>query len=361
MNITPTAQEIITKIASKSLVAADAIEGLRMLVRDDPSMPESLRQGHLNAANKLAALAPDRQAKLMAALSQMAAQADLKPADKPGYMKHEIMRPAHVSEYVLRNGRNLHNFTLSSRVVSAANYGVAHGTCVDLEKMGLLHLPYPAIWLTYRPDDFLDDNGWYDQDVPDKKTLKQSITCLVYDALSSGTVGAAEVLQACLGDHIYVHLDDGRERVVYLSHGVVSDQASHVSRELAETLCYEYSKTAVNAAACLLTALATRNVVKHTKVNKRAERGIGNGKFQGPEGTILLSTTVLDVPDNLESDAEHPANAGVSPKAHLRRGHVHTYLHGQGKALRKVQWTAPTFVNADPEFVAKARRYQVTG
>lgn len=40
-------------------------------------------------------------------------------------------------------------------------------------------------------------------------------------------------------------------------------------------------------------------------------------------------------------------NDGLSPAAHWRRGHWHTFLHGKGKKERKIQWVEPVYVNAD--------------
>jgi len=46
-------------------------------------------------------------------------------------------------------------------------------------------------------------------------------------------------------------------------------------------------------------------------------------------------------------------------RPHMRRGHLHTVLHGVGRRERHVKWFPAVFVNADPTFVADARKYVV--
>lgn len=43
------------------------------------------------------------------------------------------------------------------------------------------------------------------------------------------------------------------------------------------------------------------------------------------------------------------ASQGGTVRPHVRRGHFHTYLHGEGKKERLVKWTAPTFVLGGPD------------
>ncbi|MFJ8752270.1 hypothetical protein ACIREO_23485 [Streptomyces sp. NPDC102441] len=43
---------------------------------------------------------------------------------------------------------------------------------------------------------------------------------------------------------------------------------------------------------------------------------------------------------------EHAVALGGSVVPHIRRAHLHTFLHGPRKAWRKVRWVAPTLVNA---------------
>ena len=128
----------------------------------------------------------------------------------------------------------------------------------------------------------------------------------------------------------------------------------------------ELVTTCLEALTTLVLSLATRNVlkrtVKNTRVN-RANKKIKTTRSQGLHfGAIYLSSTVIEAPDaeDMEADPDHPAREGVSPRPHMRRGHQHTVVHGVGRRERRVQWFPSVFVNADPAFVAAARKYVVT-
>ena len=110
-------------------------------------------------------------------------------------------------------------------------------------------------------------------------------------------------------------------------------------------------------------ALATRNVVKRTIENTRINNKHKQPKpqFRGPQGAIYLSSTVVEAPDaaDMDDDPDHPAQEGTAKRPHMRRGHLHTVLHGVGRRERRVKWFPAVFVNADPAFVADARKYVV--
>ena len=110
-------------------------------------------------------------------------------------------------------------------------------------------------------------------------------------------------------------------------------------------------------------ALATRNVVKRTIENTRINNKHKQPKpqFRGPQGAIYLSSTVVEAPDaaDMDDDPDHPAQEGTAKRPHMRRGHLHTVLHGVGRRERRVKWFPAVFVNADPTFVADARKYVV--
>jgi len=113
-----------------------------------------------------------------------------------------------------------------------------------------------------------------------------------------------------------------------------------------------------DAVATLVLALATRNIVKRTSINTRAARGLRpKAKFFGPEGVVYVSRTLLQVPEQMEDDAEHPP--GKSKRPHMRRGHIHTVAHGVGRTERRKQWFPAVFVNADSDFVMAGRRYRI--
>jgi hypothetical protein len=102
----------------------------------------------------------------------------------------------------------------------------------------------------------------------------------------------------------------------------------------------ELVTTCLEALTTLVLSLATRNVVKRTVKNKRINRTNKKSKpqFQGPLGAIYLSSTVIEAPDaeDMEADPDHPAREGVSPRPHMRRGHLHTVVHGVGRRERRV-------------------------
>jgi hypothetical protein len=62
----------------------------------------------------------------------------------------------------------------------------------------------------------------------------------------------------------------------------------------------------------------------------------------------------------MDDDPDHPAQEGTAKRPHMRRGHLHTVVYGVGRRERRVQWFPAVFVNADPAFVADARKYVVT-
>ena len=118
----------------------------------------------------------------------------------------------------------------------------------------------------------------------------------------------------------------------------------------------------LDALTTLVLALATRNVVKRTATNNRVGTGQRTkARFQGPQGAIYLSSTMVEAPEvaDMDDDPDHPAQEGTTKRPHMRRGHLHTVLHGVARRERRVQWFPAVFVNADPTFVADARKYVV--
>lgn len=96
---------------------------------------------------------------------------------------------------------------------------------------------------------------------------------------------------------------------------------------------------------CLVVALATRQIVEHavTAYNKRAVRGVGNGRFRSDDRkTIYVSRTVLSIPTETSD--------GRTIKIHWRRGHVHRYWTGAKNGVSERQlvekFIKPILVNA---------------
>ncbi|MFI0265572.1 hypothetical protein [Streptomyces luteogriseus] len=55
------------------------------------------------------------------------------------------------------------------------------------------------------------------------------------------------------------------------------------------------------------------------------------------------------------------ASTGRSVAPHIRRAHLHTFAHGKGRALRKVKWLPPIFVNSNgDQFTAEGTIVRVT-
>ncbi len=126
----------------------------------------------------------------------------------------------------------------------------------------------------------------------------------------------------------------------------------------------ELSTICLEALTTLVLALATRNVVKQTTENKRVKNKHKQCKpeFRGPLGAIYLSSTRVEAPKfaDIEADPDYPAQDGASRRPHIRRGHLHTVLHGIGRRQRRVQWFPSVFVNGDPTFAAEPRKYVVS-
>jgi hypothetical protein len=110
-----------------------------------------------------------------------------------------------------------------------------------------------------------------------------------------------------------------------------------------------------HAATCvLITLLATRNIIKTTKVNKLAKLGIGGKKDLLKR---FAYTTTITIPDDLD---DHESVRPGGPRCpHLRRGHIRRQRFGPGRQHEKKIWIAPVFVNADPDFVNQRAAYNI--
>jgi hypothetical protein len=198
-------------------------------------------------------------------------------------------------------------------------------------------------------------------DVDEGADTETTITFVARDMLTASPAG----LFASIGDIIRIRHVSGDE-VLCLSWfgpngqgGQFARDNRNPSRSVVDCI-NSIASECIASIGCIVVALATRNTLKTTSINTR----IGTSKrikakFEGPLGVVFLSTTTLDVPpaNQLAADPEHPAREGVWPRPHLRCGHPHQYAVGPGRTERIRKWLAPCFVNADPDFVAKAREY----
>lgn len=236
------------------------------------------------------------------------------------------MLSAPAKAYLLEHGPNLHNFTLTRDLCKSTDRQDVFATCRDMASLGLFKLPYPAIWLSFRPDD-LWDNNTFNTTYDDGLRISATMHVIVVDEFSIGPGGAPEtsILQP-----IYVDRDDG---VQFALDHRDPDEAVRMGSMEACRLCLQ-------AASILVATLACRNVVQSTATNKRAARGLGNGVFRAPlPKTIYLSVTSVSPPS-------FATGTGVSPRPHMRRGHKHTFLCGEGRTETIERWVAPIFVNS---------------
>jgi hypothetical protein len=109
----------------------------------------------------------------------------------------------------------------------------------------------------------------------------------------------------------------------------------------------------------LIVLLATRNAVKSVEHNSRVRRSLSSASKVGSTRRYEYVTTI-NVPREMEDDAEHAVTPGQARAPHLRRGHVRRQHHGPRNVMVKSIWVAPVFVNADREWVATRRAYNVS-
>jgi hypothetical protein len=248
------------------------------------------------------------------------------------------------------------HFELSLDIVRATNSKDAINTCIDLHTLGLLHLPYPGLYVTGRFDEFDSNPNWTKQNGMPRNEPTLITAYLVDDLNVVRDASGNPKLRIYAPPIIWLRTLDGQSTasvncntgLVTITHedGQIETRQGNVEgvKFLVSALC-----------ACLVASLATHNVEKTTSVNSR----IGTSKpsrsqYRGPNGITYISNTRLEVPANLNPDADHP---GKCP--HIRRGHIHTFAHGEGRALRKQQWVAPIFVNVDADYIAQHKKYKL--
>jgi hypothetical protein len=245
---------------------------------------------------------------------------------------------------------HIHLFELSPNICNSISGDDRKQMLADLQTAGLLHLPFNQIAVRF-----------YLPDLVPKSDRKVLVTFCVSGALSIHTKDANLVSADKMFDRLAVQTLDGKTQIFSIcdltgvggKDGIIDLRS--VKAELA-TIC-------LDALTTLVLALATRNVVKRTTENKRINNKHKQSKpqFRGPQGAIYLSSTVVEAPDaaDMDDDPNHPAQEGTAKRPHMRRGHLHTVLHGVGRRERRVRWFPAVFVNADPTFVADARKYVV--
>jgi hypothetical protein len=244
---------------------------------------------------------------------------------------------------------HIHLFELSANVCASINRDDRKQMIEDLHTAGLLRLPYNEIAVRFYVPDLLHASE-----------LKAHVTFAVSGNLSpyEKIKGLHGVASDKMFDQVAIEFLDGRPpQILKVSDLNGTDDGWDLLQIRTELVA-----TCLDALTTLVLALATRNVVKRTATNNRLGTGQRTkARFQGPQGAIYLSSTVVEAPEiaDMEADPDHPAREGTSPRPHMRRGHLHTVLHGVGRRERRVHWFPAVFVNADPTFVAGARKYVV--
>lgn len=201
-------------------------------------------------------------------------------------------------------------FHVSAEVLEALKDDDVEKTCEDLREMGLYRLPFPQIDLAFPCDSILRNKETgkpFDNKLGSAFTVRvNGVTEINQPAKLSFYKGLREI-------------DLPKDQIPFVWNKVFRD--------------------------CIITILATRNVVKETKVCKAAKLGIGKAK---PVITYIKMAATL-------SNGEHVIT-GRSVRPHLRRGHIRNQAYGEG---HKRIWIEPVFVNADREFVESRKAYSL--
>jgi hypothetical protein len=245
----------------------------------------------------------------------------------------------------------LPHFELTRELFEALEYPEVMATLEALDQCGELKLPYEFQTIRFNVEDYACAPGWGGA----KDRLQDCfVTCQVGQTViytkETTVVHICPVLtvedQRAPGGVFTVDTD---KNSVWF--GGQEYEIEEANRETAGN----YLKWSTLVTRLLLAALATKNVVKHTALNKRASRGVGSGKLRAADGKIRLSFTRLDVP------VEFEAGTGRRTKFHLRRGHYHTYHIGPGRSEAVKKFVQAVLVNRDLQTCdAKVPIYEVT-
>lgn len=114
-----------------------------------------------------------------------------------------------------------------------------------------------------------------------------------------------------------------------------------------------------NVANGLIVLLATRNAVKTIEHHKAAGLGIG-AKKKGRRSYEYVTTITVPAEAELPSHEGEGRPTGAARVPHLRRGHIRRQRFGPRHELIKRVWIAPVFVNADKDWVAQRRAYNMS-
>lgn len=272
-------------------------------------------------------------------------------------------------------------FELTPELCGAATVEERDHIVADLEKYGLLKLPFEQIAIRFPMKEISAVLNWKPLEFPKSKVF---LTMAMSGALTIDTIYTTrEEIPAAEREH-------GRTKEE-MEAAVVSGSSFArrvVTPDLMNAVCYasrrgsngkpmsrafdlnemekempnfvrDYTAMAREALTILLASLAARNVVKDVRYNGRIGKGANSKPVYEDNSVTYISRTVVRPPpaSEMENDPDHPPRGLSVP--HLRRGHQHTVVHGKGRTGRRLQWFAPTYVNFDPAFIPKPHRYVV--
>jgi hypothetical protein len=250
-----------------------------------------------------------------------------------------------IDEPVATFPSHIHLFGLSPSICNSISDDDRELMLADLQTAGLLHLPFDQIAVRFYLPDLLPKS--------DRKVL---VTFCVAGALSIHPRYANLVSVDKMFERLEVQTLNGKTDILS------TDDLISTGKMALPLGKVELRTTCLDALTTLVLALATRNVVKQSTENKRINNKHKQSKlqFRGPQGAIYLSSTVVEAPAAAEMDGDPTALEGTAVRPHMRRGHLHTVLHGVGRRERRVQWFPSVFVNGDPTFTAVSRKYVVS-
>lgn len=233
----------------------------------------------------------------------------------------------------------MHHFSLTDDLLTTATRAELEPTSVAMAECGLWHLPYDRVLVSanlgalFSAPALGDDS--YVANFPRKQEAAE--VTVYYELINHMT----RDYPCEVGNMVWLTHANGKSGSFYCS-------------SLEPRLQKAYKRIAEYCGIVLIVALASQNVVVSTAINKRAARGIGNGKFRGPNGLIYLSTTHIKPPD------PSPGNGGgTSPRVHFRRGHIHTFLTGKGRTTPIKKFIQPIFVKGRDPASAVPQSYVV--
>lgn len=240
----------------------------------------------------------------------------------------------------------LPHFTLTNALIQSLDADEAYATCKALAECGLLSLPYPAQTITFSSTQFTTAKGWQGIIEIDSITRYDGSEMPVMATITRFFIDSLGRMKAGMYPQIRLEMHPGHWTELDLSKMDYEAKSPLYDRS-------NWGNMVSAMASLLVTALNTKNIVQHTKHNKRALTKPGQSKGVFKSGNVIhLSCTKLDLPPAA------PGHTGKRMPMHLRRGHVHRWLKGDGSY--SVKFLPAILVNKNLGGVVAARDYEVT-